>query len=307
MSTILICFLILLYTFQSFFGRKYTEKYPGDPNDASDVLTVVYGLVVAVISLMFSGFAFEFNYITLIFGIANAVALIGYNAFLVKASQTGSYSIMMVFNLSGGIVIPAIVSVFFGDRLSIIQIISILAIFISVYMMSKKQEDVKNSAIFFVFCAMLALCNGTYGALLNAQQQITGAAQKEEMVLYTFVISSIAAFVTLLLKRKKIALKAFKQTKMSFVHLITCAVIAALAINLLVLILEIIESPTLLYTFDNAGVMLMSFLISVIIFKEKVSKTNVVGCILMCLGLIAMSLFNVEMTEKLVTLIKGAI
>ena len=113
------------------------------------MLTVVYGLVVTVISLIFSGFVFEFNVITLLFGIANAVALVGYNAFLVKASQTGSYSIMMVFNLSGGIVIPAVVSVFFGDKLSIIQILSILLIFVSVYMLSKKEEDVKNSAIFF--------------------------------------------------------------------------------------------------------------------------------------------------------------
>ena len=305
MSTILICFLILLYTFQSFFGRKYTESYPGDPNDASDVLTVVYGLVVAVISMMFSGFVFEFNYITLLFGIANSVALIGYNAFLVKASQTGSYSIMMVFNLSGGIVIPAIVSIFFGDKLSIIQIISILLIFVSVYMLSKKKDDVKNSAVFFVFCALLAICNGTYGALLNAQQQITSVEQKEEMVLYTFMISSIVAFITLIVKRKKGTLKAFKQTKKSCFHLITCAIIAALAINLLVIILEIIESPTLLYTFDNAGVMLMSFLISAIIFKEKITKINVIGCALMCTGLITMSLFNVETTNRLFELIKG--
>ena len=305
MSTILICFLILLYTFQSFFGRKYTDNYPGDPNDASDVLTVVYGLVVAIISMMFSGFVFEFNYITLLFGIANAVALIGYNAFLVKASQTGSYSIMMVFNLSGGIVIPAIVSVFFGDRLSIIQILSILLIFVSVYMLSKKQEDVKNSAIFFVFCAMLAVCNGTYGALLNAQQKITSVEQKEEMVLYTFMISSIVALVTLIAKRKKGTIKAFKQTKKSFVYVVACAIVAALAINLLVIILEIIESPTLLYTFDNAGVMLMSFLISAIIFKEKITKTNVIGCILMCIGLITISLFNVEATDKLFMVIKN--
>lgn len=305
MSTILICFLILLYTFQSFFGRKYTENYPGDPNDASDVLTVVYGLVVTVISLIFSGFVFEFNVITLLFGIANAVALVGYNAFLVKASQTGSYSIMMVFNLSGGIVIPAVVSVFFGDKLSIIQILSILLIFVSVYMLSKKEEDVKNSAIFFVFCAMLAVCNGTYGALLNAQQQTTSVAQKEEMVIYTFLISSMVSLVTLIVKRKKGTLKAFKQTKRSFLHLIACAFVAALAINLLVIILEIIESPTLLYTFDNAGVMLMSFLISAIIFKEKISKINVIGCILMCVGLITMSLFNVDMTNRVFDMIKG--
>lgn len=305
MSTILICFLILLYTFQSFFGRKYTDSYPGDPNDASDVLTVIYGLVVGIISMMFSGFQFEFNYLTLLFGIANAAALIGYNAFLVKASQTGSYSIMMVFNLSGGIIIPAVVSVFFGDKLSIIQIISIFAIFVSVYMMSKKQEDVKNSAIFFVFCLLLASCNGAYGALLNAQQKITSVEQKEEMVIYTFLISSIAALITLIAKRKKGTLKAFKQTKKSFINVIACAIIAALAINLLVIILEIIESPTLLYTFDNAGVMLMSFLISAIVFKEKITKINVIGCIIMCLGLIAMSLFNVETTNKLFEAIAG--
>lgn len=305
MSTLLICFLIMLYTFQSFFGRKYTDNYPGDPNDASDVLTVVYGLVVAVISMIFSGFVFEFNVYTLCFGIANAVALIGYNAFLVKASQTGSYSIMMVFNLCGGIVIPAIVSLFFGDKLSVIQIVAILAIFVSVYMMSKKKEDVKNPAVFFVFCTLLAVCNGVYGALLNAQQKITSVSQKEEMVIYTFMISSVVALITLFIKKKGTAVTAFKQTKKSCVYLIACAVVAALAINLLVIILEIIESPTLLYTFDNAGVMLMSVLLSAIVFKEKLSKVNVIGCVIMCIGLICMSLFNVETTEKLFDAVRG--
>ena len=81
--------------------------------------------------------------------------------------------------------------------------------------------------------------------------------------------------------------------------------VAALAINLLVIILEIIESPTLLYTFDNAGVMLMSVLLSAIVFKEKLSKVNVIGCVIMCIGLVCMSLFNVETTEKLFDAVRG--
>ena len=52
---------------------------------------------------------------------------------------------------------------------------------------------------------------------------------------------------------------------------------------------------TLVYTFDNAGVLLLSAVASAIFFKEKLSRSNVIGCIIMSLGLICMSQYqNIE-------------
>ena len=81
---------------------------------------------------------------------------------------------------------------------------------------------------------------------------------------------------------------------MSLTFLLLTALISALAINVLVIALDGTDT-TLVYTFDNAGVLLLSAVASAIFFKEKLSKLNIVGCVVMSLGLMCMSQYsNIE-------------
>ena len=105
MEALLIIAIVLLYTTQSLFCRLYTERYPGKPEMASPVFTVVSGLIIAAVTFAVAGFSFSAHWITLLLGIGNALVLFGYNSFLIRASQLGSYAIMMVFSVAGGIIL----------------------------------------------------------------------------------------------------------------------------------------------------------------------------------------------------------
>lgn len=306
MIVLLIALVILLYTLQSLFTRLYTDYYPGDKSLTTPVFAVVCGLIVTAVSFAFSGFSFSCGWLTILLGAINAVILYGYDAFIIKASATGPYSILMTFSLTGGIVIPAIVSwIFFGVPFSWVQLISISIIFVSVLMISKKEDESENKdehkkhrTFFLIICTLLGLANGMYGVLLNTQQELTGVAQKEEMVAVTFIGAAVISLVQLIVKEKKNALKAFKQTKLSLVFLLLTALVSALAINALVIALDGIDT-TLVYTFDNAGVLLLSALASAVFFKEKLSKLNIIGCIIMSIGLVCMSQYaNIELFLK---------
>ena len=306
MIVLLIALVILLYTLQSFFTRLYTDYYPGDKSLTTPVFAVVCGLIVTAVSFVFSGLSFSCSRLTILLGVINAVILYGYDAFIIKASATGPYSILMTFSLTGGIVIPAIVSwMFFNVPFSWVQLISIAIIFVSVLMISKKDDEAENKeehkkhrTFFLVICTLLGLANGMYGVLLNTQQELTGVLEKEEMVAVTFIGAAVISLVQLIVKEKKEALKAFKQTKLSLVFLLLTALVSALAINALVIALDGIDT-TLVYTFDNAGVLLLSALASAVFFKEKLSKLNVIGCIIMSIGLICMSQYaNIELFFK---------
>lgn len=306
MIVLLIALVILLYTLQSLFTRLYTDYYPGDKSLTTPVFAVVCGLIVTAVSFVFSGLSFSCSWLTILLGVINAVILYGYDAFIIKASATGPYSILMTFSLTGGIVIPAIVSwMFFNVPFSWVQLISIAIIFVSVLMISKKDDETENKeehkkhrTFFLVICTLLGLANGMYGVLLNTQQELTGVLEKEEMVAVTFIGAAVISLVQLIVKEKKEALKAFKQTKLSLVFLLLTALVSALAINALVIALDGIDT-TLVYTFDNAGVLLLSALASAVFFKEKLSKLNVIGCIIMSIGLICMSQYaNIELFLK---------
>lgn len=300
MSGFLIAFIVLLYTFQSFICKKYSDNYPGDPNVSSTIFTIVSGLIVAFVSLAVSGFAFSAGWQTILLALANGIALFGYNMFLIKASQSGSYSVLMVCNLAGGIIVPSVVAILcFGDKLTWIQAVSVLSIFAAVYMMSiKKASDetdgaeiiLANKKLFPLFCLLLALCNGTYGSLLDAQQRLIGTAEREEMVALTYIFAVLFSAGKLGLQKRKSFLSSFKQTKTSLIFLIICSLIVATAVNLLVYLIPLVNI-TVLYTFDNAGVMLLSVLLSCIFFKEKLSPVNYVGCAIMTAAFVCLSVF----------------
>ena len=305
-TVFIIALVILLYTLQSLFTRLYTDHYPGDKGLTTPVFAVVCGLIVTAVSFIFSGFAFSCGWLTVLLGIINAVILYGYDAFIIKASATGPYSILMTFSLTGGIVVPAIASwMFFSVPFSIVQLVSILIIFASVLMISKKEDENENKeehkkhrTFFLIICTLLGLANGLYGVLLNTQQELSGVAEKEEMVVVTFIGAAVISLVQLGVKEKKNTIAAFKQTKLSLIFLLLTALVSALAINALVIALEG-ANATLVYTFDNAGVLLLSAIASAVFFKEKLSKLNIIGCIIMSIGLICMSQYaNIELFLK---------
>ena len=293
LNVFLVFVLIMLSTFQSLLCRQYSKHYPGEESMATPVFTIVSGLVVVIVSLLLCGFRFEASPLTVLLGVVNALVLYAYNYFIIKASVTGPYSILIVFSLSGAIVIPILVDViFFAGNLSVVGVICILVVLASVYLVSVKEDEEKVIKKGF-WPAAIGLCfaNGIYGSLIASQQGLTGVAEKEEMVAITYFGAMVLSALALLFRAKKDVVRHFRQTKASCFFLISSAVVIAAALHLLTFLIDLIDLA-ILYTFDSSSVIVVSVLISWIFFKEKLSLKNIVGCITMCAALISMSLFG---------------
>lgn len=258
---------------------------------ASPVFSIVSGVTVSLAAFAVSGFVFEASWQTVLLGCLNAIVAIGYNLCMARASQTGPYSIQMTFMLSGGILVPALVSLCFGDHLSWVKWCAVAIIIVSIWLVSRKEGDLQvTHRAFFPLCVGLFLANGAYGALFDMQQRLTGEGEKEAMIMLTYGVMTIVSLAFSLAKRRGQLWQDFKQTKRSLLFLILASAVVAVAINLMVFILPLVDT-TLLYTFDNAGVLLFSVLASCILFRERLSAVNLVGCGTLCAGLILMSIF----------------
>ena len=293
LNVFLMFVLIMLATFQSLLCRQYSDRYPGKESMASPVFTIVSGLVVIAVSLVLCKFQFHASLPTVILGVVNSLVLYAYNYFIIKASVKGPYSILIVFSLSGAIVIPVLVDVlFFNGKLSLISIICILVVLFSVYLVSIKEDEEKTiKKGFWLACAGLCLSNGIYGSFIASQQQISGVAEKEEMVAITYLGAVVLSVLTLAFRAKKEFFTHFRQTKSSCFYLVTASIVIAAALHLLTFMIDLIDLA-ILYTFDSSSVIVVSVLISWIFFKEKLSWKNIVGCVTMCAALISMSLFG---------------
>lgn len=288
--------IILLYAFQNFFCKRFSLGYTG--KDSTPVLTIVGGIVVVIVTFFFSGCSFSAKVLTVVFGIINAVALYFYNDFLLKASVSGPYSVLIVFAVFGGISVPALAKwIGFGEAMTGPAMCFLAIIMVSVYLMSVKPSDESTSVTnkitpkFLLYSVGLFICNGSYAAILALQQELTGEAEKEELIMVTFAVAAIISFVSLIVKKANLK-NVFTMKKSAFINLIIYAFSAAFAINSLVIILLLEVNTGVLLAVQNAGVMLVSVVFSLIFFKEKLTKMNTVGCIFMAIGLVGITVFE---------------
>ncbi|MBQ8416036.1 MAG: EamA family transporter [Clostridia bacterium] len=285
--------LILLYTLQSVLCKLFSNHYPGREDLSSPIYTIVSGISVALITFAVSGFQFSAQPMTLLLVVVNALALITFNTSLIKASAEGPFSAVIVFQVAGGVIIPTFVTtVFFGTPITPVKILGIIVLIASVYLISRKPgESFKNKKKYFLFCFLLAIANGVYGSLTEIQQRLTGEAESQEMVILSYALAAVISMGILWKQEKKDVFSAFKQNKKSLLLLIACCAVVATAINAYVMILPLISNKAVLYSFDNSGVFMLSTLFSFIFFKEKLTKANLLGCLVLCAALACISLF----------------
>jgi len=289
-STLLIAGVVLLYSFQTLFCVKYTKNYAGREDLASPVFSILEGISIVFVTLCFTGFKFAPSGITWLIGIANVVAIYGYNASMIKAGAKGSYAFLNVCMLFGGILIPLVVNViFWNGTITLVQIGAVAAMLVSFVLMNI--EDIRLSGtpkIYYLYVFFLFLCNGLYGVFLKLQS-LTIEAESLQMVIICFGGMAVVSFVQLFIKEKKGALAAFKMGKKAVLPLIVCLISAALAINGIMYVMPFVDI-TMLYTVDNGGVMVLSAIYSFAFFHEKLTPCKVVGLICAIGSIFALSI-----------------
>lgn len=290
MEYLYIFILILLYTGQSFFCRLYTNKYPGDPDATTPVFSVVSGAITALAALIFAAcVGFHWNWQIIAMGLVNCLILAVYNFCMVKASERGPYSIQMTMMLSGGIIIPALFSYVYGGGLKPLGWLFVAIIALSILLVSKKKgESLFSGGLqFWIFVILLFVFNGLYGAIMAHQSvyRVT-ADSKNELIICTFGFSALINTILGFYQRKSKFISDFRQSKPSLISLLLSSAFTASAVILLTILINSGMSTDILFTFDNAGVLLFSVLFSFIVFKEKLSWLNLVGCATMAFGLV---------------------
>ena len=295
MANLLVVLLILLYTCQSGFANMFQRNYPGDKRYASQVYSVFYGVIVSLATLIFAGFSVHPSMTTVMLGVLNGAVLVTYNAMLIKASAAGPFSIVMIFNLSGGILIPMFQSIIEDPtQLSALQygaIALMLVSFVFLNLEDKKSGETAVSAKFLLYALLLGLANGIYGTLLNVQKTLMNESENAEMIVCTFLSSAVFAFVLLLIQAGKSALPGFRQNTKSAIFVTAASVSAAAAVNLLMYALGLVN-VAVLYAMDNGGVLLVSVLWSVVILKEKIGRNKIIGLVLATIAIFALGFLH---------------
>ena len=288
---LLLLLIVPLYTAQNLFCKIYSNRFSGDQISASWIYLIFCGAINATMGVITVGGVLSPHPLTVLLAFINSFALVGYYFCMVIASVHGPYSIQMVFLLSGGILFPTLASSFMGDAITWLKWIAIVLILIAILMIClKKGEQKVKGKLFYLLCVGLFVSNGAYGSLLDIQQHLTGESDQTAMVILTYGLAAVGALVVELCRKKREFPIGFRQKKLTLAFLILGAVAEVVALKLFVGIIPFVNTA-LLYSVNNAGVLLLSVTSSCVLFREKLSVMNWIGCAVMCLGLIGVCVF----------------
>ena len=293
MNIFLFVLMILLYTFQSYFCKLYSNVCKTD-RATTPVFNAIFGSVIGFVTLFVYGFQFEASAATWIFGLCNAVLLFLYNTSLIGASTRGSYAFLNIVSMFGSTILPIIAAVFlWGDSLTGMQIFGILLMLFSFVVINIKGISFKGTeGAYYLFCLLLFLSNGLFSTILDAQSRVTEAAgsmERGEMIMITYLCSTVISLGYIGITERKESLKVFRIGWKALVFALSSGAVAVAAVNLLMHLLTRIES-SILYPVNNGAILVLSVILAAIGLREKLKKHQIIGIVLSVISIILLNL-----------------
>ena len=291
MQLFLIASVIILYSFQTLFQTLYSKHYTKGASLAGSVFCFVESFLIFVVTLAFNGFKIHLSLPTVILGVLNALMLYIFNIGVIRGTRLGSYAFLNMILVFGSILVPAFYSlVILKDPFRWYMWVGLVLMLVSITLMNIKGVSLKGSQkMYYVFLVLLFFSNGFYCTFLKVQEVFTPAESKE-MIMLTFLLTSIPSGISLLRERQKDPeIKPFNMNKKALLFLSCALLSAALAINALIFIMPMIN-VVVLFVVQAGGAMLLSFLYSVILFREKMDPIKVVAVVVAIVSMTLMSL-----------------
>lgn len=272
--------LVTLFSLQSLFTKMYSDAYDGKNRDAeTGIFSVTYGLFIAAATFLSAGLRFSPSPATLLYGALNACVLLLYNISIINSAKRGSYAFLMICSMFGGILVPLTGGwILFGETLTLLQLAGVALMLAAMLLMNSSDLSLKGSKKgYFLWCALLFLANGLYSTVMNIQSTVMEGKERSEMLIVLFGLSSVFAYgLEAFSGRGRDVVRGYKMSLKPALFLVCACLSAFLGANLLLYLLTRMQSG-ILFTIDDGGVLLLSLVFSVVLFKEKLTWLQALG------------------------------
>lgn len=235
---------------------------------------VLVSLCVCLIS-GFGGMDLPGVLISILAGISNGLSLCTW----ILCASAVSLCTVEVFCMAGGVVLPLLVSplIFKGDEVSLPQWIGSALLFVAMYLLSNNKGKTKMSVSKIL---LLTLCGAAnFGCVLSKKLFINlSSGSLETFQLLTFVFVFLTLFIILLFIPKD-----SKNPAPSFTSKVSLYIFIAIVMLYLTEYLATRSagylSSSVYYPLSYVISMPMTFLIDVVVYKEKITVYNVIGIV----------------------------
>lgn len=262
--------------------NQYSKKYVKINADFF-VFNFIVSLLSAVIILVFAGGFKAVSAYTVLLGIVFGILTAGSVILALQALSIGPMSYSTVI-ICASMVIPSLSGgIFWGEPISFWQYVGIALMVLSLLLsVEKNSNDRKASAKWLAFCMACFACTGLIGVMQKMHQSSQYKGELYEFLILAFVVSAAVSAVIYFISGKQDKNPGLRFTGMKgrvLVIVLICSVCVALA-NIFNVYLSGVLDSAIFFPIINGGNVALSTLAALILFKEKLTKTQWVGLLL---------------------------
>jgi drug/metabolite transporter (DMT)-like permease len=162
-----------------------------------------------------------------------------------------------------------------------------LVSFVVMYLKGLNLKGVKLK--YYIWCFLTFFANGSFTTLIKIQQTALNGGERSEMIIITYGFAAVLCFIYLLFSRKKQAFSDFKTGRGALLAVLACGVFSTMAANINFYMASRLPAAVL-FTIDAGGVLVLSAVYAVAVFKEKLNIFQVVGIIMSLLSIFMLSI-----------------
>ena len=263
--------IILGLSLQNAMKKGYTKKSGGG--------VYLFGVLTCLAAALFfvvTSEGLEWNAKVLPYSLAFATAYTTTTISSVFAIQCGSLSLTNLI-VSYSLMIPALYGLIFLDEAIRFGFYpGIVLLIFSLFLINKTdaREPVNVKWLIYAFLAFVG--NGMCTVFQKMQQVAFGGAYKNELMIIALLMGAIVLFVVSLIKEKK---QIGTYVKKGWIFGLLSGVFNG-TVNLFVMILSGKMSASLMFPLISAGGIIMTYFISRWIYKEELTKRQLIGFVL---------------------------
>lgn len=211
------------------------------------------------------------------FALGLGVVFIGSLFVIAETTAKLGISVAQVANRMSVVIPISLAILFYGDSLTALKIIGIVLAIIAVYLVSHKQNsDTPQQKNWWLFPLIIFICSGIIDSTINYAQRNLLNDENFDAFLSTifstaFLFGIIVLLYQLIIKKEKFQLKSIPAG----------IILGIINYGTMFFIIKALNSkilePSALFPINNLSILTLSTIISVIVFKEKLSKKNWLG------------------------------
>jgi len=292
-------YYLLLIVADILFGAQFMivngyQKRNGDKIRSSLVLSMSEGIFAFIIFFIISKFKLNITLYSFLMALLLSFVCMACTIVGIKTLSLGSVAIYTLFIMAGGMVVPFLAgAIFLNEEVTALKIVGItlmlFMLFIPLFSKEKNMKKVskKDTVLFYVCSSFLFLLNGLNSAITKFHQVNPNAMNSTEFTSLLFLVTAVMAFIfyaIFSLKEKKEDEKQnieyvplINKTALLFGFLF--ALVNGTASFLNILCAKSVDA-TAQFPIITGGTIFVSLVLGRIIFKEKLTKIQIIQAII---------------------------